>query len=171
MMMRATKTWYVALAGLVLAAGLAGSGVRAAGVEKVPLAVIVNKASPVNDLSMSELRNLFLGERQTWPAGGKVVPYVLPPDSAEHQGFAKIVLGMTGDELARFWIDRRIRGNGVEPKVVPSVLMINRIVGQTVGAVSYVRGAQVTEMVKVVSIDGKLPSDPGYPLLATVESR
>lgn len=161
------------LAGAVLCALAAAASRRvgAAGDEKVPLAVIVPKSSPVSDLSQSELRAIFSTEQQTWSHGGKITLFVLPADTAERVSFDRIVLGMSADEAGRYWIDRRIRGNGSEPRTVPSVLMLNRVVAQTPGSVAYVRASQATDLVRIVRVDGKLPGEPGYPLIATVPGK
>jgi len=167
-----THRMRLAVAALVVTlVAASASSLRAGGEEKVPLAVIVQKSSPVSELTLSELRAIFTADQQSWSHGGKVALFVLPPDTPERVSFDKIVLGMSADEAGRYWIDRRIRGNGDGPRAVPSVLMLNRVVAQTPGAVSYVRASQATDLVKVVRIDGKQPGDPGYPLVATIPAR
>ena len=43
-----------------------------AGRPKESLAIIVNRDNPVENLSMAELRTVFLGERSHWPNGRRI---------------------------------------------------------------------------------------------------
>jgi len=50
------------------------------------------------------------------------------------------------------------------PKIVFSTDMMMELVIAIPGSISFANADEVTDDVKVVRIDGKLPSDPGYPL-------
>ncbi len=42
-----------------------------------PIVVIVNNANPVDNLSIGELKKLFLGDRSRWDTGKAVAPVML----------------------------------------------------------------------------------------------
>ena len=65
--------------------------------------------------------------------------------------FDRVVLGMTPDEVARFWIDRRIRGRGSPPTKAPKAATVLKVVAALAGAIGYVPQSQVGPGVKVVA--------------------
>jgi hypothetical protein len=71
---------------------------------------------------------------------------------------------MDSEEVSRFWIDRRIRGLRGAPRALNSLRLLQRLVARLPGAVSYGRLAQITGDVRVIRVEGKLPSNTGYPL-------
>ena len=126
------------------------------------LAVVVAKTCPLDELSGYDLKHLFLGEYVNGPGGKKLIPLVPPPNSPDRVGFDKVVLGMSADQAANYWIDRKIRGQSGAPKSIDSTDLMLRVVARLDGAVGYVRASDVTGDVKVLRIDGKMPGDAGY---------
>jgi hypothetical protein len=51
--------------------------------------------------------------------------------------FDKVVLGMTPDEVARHWVDQRIRGKGRPPRAVPDGALLKKVVRHFPGAIAY----------------------------------
>jgi hypothetical protein len=137
--------------------------------EKTTLVVVVSPALPVQQLSLAQLRDIYLGTRQIWDDGTRIVLFTLKSDMPERIAFDRVVLGMSPSEVARLWVDRRIRGQAGELKVISSVLLLQRVIAQTPGAIGYVRQEQLTHFVKAVRLDGKQPGDTGYPLVASLE--
>lgn len=144
---------------LLLAVALPVSVLRAA---DPPLVIVVATASPMQDISRGSLRRAFLGEPTGGP-GGKIIPLNQPPGSPARSQFDKVILGLEADAVARFWIDQRIRGQGGAPRAIPAG-MLARVVPHLAGAIGYLRANEVVAGIKVVTIDGRKPGDPGYPL-------
>jgi ABC-type phosphate transport system substrate-binding protein len=125
--------------------------------------VIVADSSTVKDVSRMELRKLFL--RNTSSVGGQsMIPLNHPAKSDTRVRFDKLVLGMNEAEVGRYWIDRRVRGESGPPRVVQPADLLKEVVSRLPGAISYVRSDQVDNKVRVLTIDGKGPSHPDYPL-------
>jgi hypothetical protein len=131
---------------------------------RIELAVIVGTGSSVKGLGQGELRRLYLGEAVTEPGGRKLVPYNHPAQTVFRVGFDRVVLGMSPDEMSRYWIDRKIRGLSGPPRTVDSALLLLRVVERLPGAIGYVQAAHVRGDVRAVPVDGKLPGDAGYPV-------
>lgn len=127
------------------------------------LAVVVGKHCPINDLPFAALKRLYSGDRID-THGLHLIPLALQNRSAERADFDTWVLGMTPDAAARYWVDRKIRGESGPPKSIDSVQVMLRVVDKLDGAVGYLRAAEVPAAVKILSIDGKKPTDPGYRL-------
>lgn len=145
----------------LLCAGLT----RQAQANAAPLAIIVAGTSPIQRITRAELKRLFLGEPMNL-GGLTLVPFNTAIGSPERDQFERLVLGMARDEVAKVWIDRRIRGQARPPRIVPSIQYMVRIAASFPGAIGYVPMSAVTGNVRVLAVDDKLPADPGYPLTA-----
>lgn len=157
------RTTLASFLGLTLSLGLALPAVAVNAAEpKVPLAVVVAKSSSLNELSFRELKRLYMGDSINGPNGKKLIPLTQVPVSRDRVGFDRSVLGMSAEAVARYWIDRKIRGQSGPPKAIDSVDALTRVVGNVDGAIGYVRPDQVRGDVKIVKIDGKLPGEIGY---------
>jgi len=135
--------------------------------ERVTLAVFVAKDSNLQNLKMTELRRIFTNADDSGFSGQRNVPFNHTARSSDRIGFDQTVLRMSPEEVSRFWIDRKIRGLPGPPRAVDSLSALLRLVSHTSAGVGYARPSQVSSDVRVIRIDGKLPSDPGYPLQFT----
>ena len=128
-----------------------------------PLAIVTAKQGGVSELSMYQLKRLFLGDA-VQGGGGELIALNRDAKGAERIGFDKTVLGMSPEAVARYWIDRRIRGQSGAPKAVEPSAVVQRVVARLPRAVAYVRRRDVSGDVQVVKIDGKKPGEAGYPI-------
>jgi hypothetical protein len=135
------------------------------------LAVVAAKQSPLEGLSLNQLKRLYLGDAIQGPGGEKLLALNRDPKSAERIGFDRSVLGMSPEAVARYWIDRKIRGQSGAPRAVDPGPVVERVVARLPGALAYVRAKEVGAEVKVLRIDGKKPGEPGYPVLMSAPGR
>jgi hypothetical protein len=126
------------------------------------LLVVVGNATGITDISLAMLRRAFQGEPALTPDGKRLVPLNHSVGSPERTLFDRNVLGLEPDEVGRFWINRRIRDEGLPPRTLPSPDLGVRVVASYPGAITYVNAKLVTAGVRVLRVDGKLPTDPGY---------
>jgi len=127
-----------------------------------PLVVIVSPKTDLSEISLAKLRAAFQGEPATTSGGKRLVPMNCPLKSYERELFDRKVLGLEPDAVARFWINRRIRDESLPPRTLPSVEMGVRVVVSYPGAIAYVRASSAGKSVRVLKVDGKTYSDPGY---------
>ncbi len=132
--------------------------------ERVTLAVFVAKDSGLQNLKMTELRRIFISADDSGFSGQRSVPFNHTARSSDRIGFDQTVLHMNPEEVSRFWIDRKIRGLPGPPRAVDSLSQLLRLVSHTSAGVGYARPNQLTKEVRVIRIDGKLPSEADYPL-------
>ena len=132
--------------------------------ERVTLSVFVAKDSGVQNLKMTELRRIFTNADDSGLSGQRSVPFNHTARSSDRIGFDMTVLHMNPEEVSRFWIDRKIRGLPGPPRAVDSLSQLLRLVSRTTAGIGYARPSQVTGEVRVIRIDGKWPSEAGYPL-------
>jgi hypothetical protein len=152
------------LAGAVLVAllSLVPKPVRAS--NDVSLAVIVSPSSKLTNITLADLRRVFQSERLTDPDGNRLIALNHPPKTVDRVGFDQTVMGMDADAVGRFWIDRKIRGGSGPPRTVESLSTLRRVVEKLPGAIGYLRPGQLSNEVRAIRVDGKMPEDAGYPL-------
>lgn len=127
-----------------------------------PLVVVVGVKTNLTDISLAMLRRAFQGEVALTTDGKRLVPLNHAVGSLERVQFDEAVLGLAPSDVGRFWINRRIRDEAPPPRTLPSADLGVRVVASYPGAITYVSGSAVNASVRILRIDGKLPSDPGY---------
>jgi ABC-type phosphate transport system substrate-binding protein len=129
-----------------------------AGSQREVIAVIANKAVSVSKISRDELRPIFQTKKDTWPDGTPARPFNLPENNPLRQGFDLALLGLDPDRVARYWIDRKIRGGERAPQTAPSAAVMVKVVSKTPGAIGYVDAAAVDASVRIVArvVDGQV---------------
>lgn len=129
------------------------------------IAVVVRQDTPVESLTMSQTRKLFLGERQYWNSDLGVTLLVRAPAARERDVLLKVVYRMSEAEFKQYWILKLFRAEAAAgPKIVYSNQMTAELLSIVPGSVGFLDISQVPKGLKVLSIDGKLPGQPGYPL-------
>jgi len=130
----------------------------------VVLLVIVNPASPVTNLSLAQVREIFLRQRVRWEDGSAIGPINLPVGSNERTLFEQVALGMDSRKAGEYWVDRKIRGQADAPREAGSVVLMQRVVAREAGAIGYLRPEEDAKLGRIINIDGHAPADPAYPL-------
>ena len=134
-------------------------------ISQTGLAIVVHKDTEADDVSMAELRNIFLANKQFWPNRSRIILLVRAPQSDERDYVLNTIYQMNEDSFRKYWIAKMFRAEVPRgPKIVFSSDMTLDLVVAIPGSISFMRADQVTEEVKVLRVDGKLPSDEGYPL-------
>ncbi len=134
-------------------------------ISKAGLAIVVHKDTEVDDLSMNELRNIFLANRQFWPNRSRIILLVRAPESDERDFVLNSIYQMDEARFRQYWIAKMFRAEVPRgPKIVFSTNMTLDLVVAIPGSISFMRADEVTADVKVIRVEGKLPSEEGYPL-------
>jgi hypothetical protein len=130
------------------------------------VAVIVNPRNSITDVSSSDLRKIFNGEKRSWPAGVRIKLIVLAPGSHERLVLLRL-LGMSESEYKHYWAAQVFRGDvDSEPLTVPSFGMVKEAATVFPGAIALVDARDVKPgmPLKVIKLDGHMPGDVGYSL-------
>jgi hypothetical protein len=117
----------------------------------VRLAIIVNPGTNAAALTTAELTSIFTRATRTWKDGATIRALNLPPGSPERVEFDRVVLSMTHERSAQFWIDRQIRGEEGAPKAIAQAEIVVRLVANLAGSVGYVPEDKVDAKVRVVA--------------------
>ncbi|MGH9501304.1 MAG: hypothetical protein ACRD20_00480 [Terriglobales bacterium] len=131
----------------------------------VDIAVVVNPDTPISNLSLAEVRKVFLGDRQYWSTNIPVVLLIRAPVARERDVVLKIIYQMSESQFKQYWIAKIFRAeSATAPKVVYSNDMANQLLTAIPGAIAFVDSKDVKPGTKVVRVDGRLPGEAGYPL-------
>ncbi|MET0341219.1 MAG: hypothetical protein ABW252_09460 [Polyangiales bacterium] len=128
-----------------------------------PIVVIVGAKSAATDIDLGTLRRAFEGAPATL-SGQRLIPVNHGTTAATRIAFDRQILKLEPGDVGKFWIDKRIRDEGAPPKTVPTPDLAVRLAGSVPGIITYGTQDLVNAAVKVLTIGGKAPGQPGYPL-------
>jgi hypothetical protein len=100
----------------MLLALLAGAGGTAEVDPVGAIAVVVGTSSPIRDVTVDGLREVYLRRRRIWPDGAPSLPVNLPADHPVRRAFSRRVLGRLPEDLEGHW--SRLAFDGVRPPPV-----------------------------------------------------
>lgn len=130
------------------------------------LVVVVNKSNPVTNVSKSELNKMILGEKSSW-AAGKVNVILRAPGQPEREGVLRSICGMSENDFTQHWMKANFGGDAASPpKALGSGVAVRQLVMSIPGAVGFLRGSDVNDTVKAVSVDGIAAGAAGYKIKA-----
>ena len=112
-------------------------GARAEDVATPAIAVIVGQQSFLTQVSVDDLRELYLRRRRVWPNGRRAIPINLPPDHPLRERFSRIVLGRSMQDLVPYWNARYFEGI-TPPTVLPSPAAVRAYLAAEPAAIGYV---------------------------------
>lgn len=122
------------------------------------VAVVVHKENPTEKLSLAELKDIFTAKTTTWSDSKPIILFNRNADSGTRECFQHVVL-----KEAKFSETAAVKHDAV---LLPAVSKIPTSVGFDSASVAH-------ETVKVLAIDGVLPSektiqDKSYPICRTL---
>ena len=156
------RTFLVGLLALVAASGArAQASVGADG----DILVVVSADLDATALTRSELRELVLGNRRFWRSGLRVELVVASSPSPERRMFVERLSAMSELQFQQYWIGQVFRGRASSaPRAAPDRATALALVEALPGAIALVPAGEVPPTLRVLSIDGRPPGDPNYPL-------
>ncbi len=129
------------------------------------VAVVVHPDVPVDNLTVSELRRVVLGDREFWPAGVRITLMIRAPIAHERDVVLKNLCQMSEAQFRQHWIGKVFRADtALAPKIVYSPEMAADMVNRFPGAITFIDASLVAKGLKVVKIEGRAPGDKGYAL-------
>jgi ABC-type phosphate transport system substrate-binding protein len=129
------------------------------------LAIVVHPSNPVENLTFSELRRIFMLDTQTWPHGRKITVVLREKGQPERADAIRLICGLSEGDFDKHILFRTFQGSvNIGPRSIQSAAAMLRFVYSAPGAIGYVAADQVDATVKTLRIDGALPGDLRYPL-------
>ena len=127
------------------------------------VAIVVHPSVKIDNLSFDELQRIFRGEKQFWPDKSRITLLVRAPVAQERKLVLDKIYRMSEEAFRQYWIAKMFRAEVASgPKLVYSSDMARELVTAIPGAIGFMPASSVGGGVKVIKIDNRLPSDPGY---------
>ncbi len=143
---------------VLFAPGAAAEGATA-------VAIVVHADTNVENLTLDQLRRIFLAEQQFWPDNSRITLLVRAPGAVERELVLDRIYRMNESLFRQYWIAKMFRAEVASgPKIVFSSNMALELVTAIPGSITFMNAADVDDSAKVIRIDGMLPSEAGYPL-------
>lgn len=125
-----------------------------------PVAIIVHKNNLMDDVGTSELVKIFRGERTRWRDGQKILPINRTVDSDVRRDFFRVLFN-TAPESQVY----RREYSSADTMVAQTDQQVIELVAHLPNAVGYLYANKpVDDRVKVLSVGGFSPKEPGYAL-------
>jgi ABC-type phosphate transport system substrate-binding protein len=132
-----------------------------ANISLAQIVIAVNKNNPVNDISMSELKQIYLGKKTTFPDGKNIV---LGEYADLKEAFYDILLGWSVVKVRKHWLGLIFSGTSSSaPKEFKRFGELKDFISQNEDAIAFIDLADIDKKVKLVTIDGKNPGSKNYP--------
>ncbi|MBI3415707.1 MAG: hypothetical protein HY043_10395 [Verrucomicrobia bacterium] len=129
------------------------------------VAIIVNKSSGLDNVTLSDLQKYLKAEKTKDPSGSKVVLTQREP-GPERDAVLREVYKMSDGELSRYFLQATFTGAvAAAPKQIGPSAVNKKFVADTAGAIGFVRASEADNSVKVLKVDGKAPGEAGYPIV------
>ena len=126
------------------------------------IAVVVHPDSPVTDISVEELRSLYLGRPIDRPGIDSVVLYEHVP---VRDAFYRSVVGWDEFRARQHWIGLIFDGLAPAPPVgEESAQSLLRRVSTDLQAIAFIDSDSVDRSVRTLTVDGFEPDAPAYPI-------
>lgn len=155
--------WCVTLSSMLLAATLSFGPGAAAQSTATSLVVVVARKWTVHDIAFATLKRAYRGE-VTELAGERLRPVNYAIAKPMRQDFDRLVLGALTPAVSRYWLDRKLRGQGLPPPEVANDTVLRALIARVPNAIAYMSPRSVDSSLRILTVDGKSYTDPEYPL-------
>ncbi len=120
------------------------------------MAIVTDKENTTENVSSAHLAKIFKGEVKKGPDGRNVV-VVMHGSSADEIGTLARLTKMSNAEVKAMIEERKdsLRKVATDAEVIDAV-------ATTPGAIGMVEERSITDRVRVIKVDGKLPMESGY---------
>ena len=141
--------------GKVLLSILISLLVNAAYSQDINLLVIGNQKGAPSMMKFSELKSVFMGEKQRWPNGAKINIALMKTNNPVGKITSDRVYDMSSDELNKFWLALVFQGKADAPTFFNTPNELQAFVADNPGAIGVVEQVLPGYNTTVVSIDGR----------------
>lgn len=114
------------------------------------MAVIVNAANPVKQLTQNQVADLYLGRARTFPGGEYALVFDLPRDAPLRARFFQSLAGMSPQQVNAYWSRLMLTGQVLPPQALPDNRAVLDIVRRNSGAIGFVKADAFDSSVRVV---------------------
>jgi hypothetical protein len=119
------------------------------------LTIISHPKGCPTEMKESELKSIFLGEKQRWRTGDKIQVALMKTNTSIGKSICGRMYNMTEDELKKYWLALVFQGKAEAPAFFNTVSELQSFVSENPGAIGIIDQTPPASGIQVVSIDGK----------------
>lgn len=128
------------------------------------IAIIVNATNPISEISVNELRAIFLGKQVYFNQSNDLIKLCEFKEDLNH--FCEKLYGFSGKSMNRHWFQLIFSGTSANvPKKMNSPEQLINFIKENNTAIGYIDLKKIPlewAGVKIILLDGKLPKSKGY---------
>lgn len=133
---------------IVLCCIVAGTNVAAE-----EIVVIAHPSNPVDELTLDQLRNIYLGDSKYFPGTDiKTAPIDHAKGSMERKIFYQLIIKMSPKRLKKYWSKKVFSGEASPPRTLPQTGSVLQKVANSPSSIAYVYKTQINEEVKTLKL-------------------
>lgn len=131
------------------------------------IVVVVHKDNSLEDISAATLRKIYLGKITIFPDGEHIV---LGEVDRCSETFYRILLNKTPMSIRKYWISVVFSGKMATPPVeLKHNIEIKEFMRHNPGAIIFTIPSMIDSSMKILTIDGISPGEPGYLLNSQID--
>ncbi len=112
--------------------------------------VVVNAASPINQLSQDEVVNIFLGRYRRLPTGGTAIPIDQPESSPLRAEFYRKLVNKDLNEVNAYWSRLIFSGRTSPPLQTATAAEVIALLMGNASGIGYIDRSQLDKRFRVV---------------------
>ncbi len=117
------------------------------------IAIVAHPGVPVDELSLAEVRKIFLADRQYWTPKLRITLLICAPHTWERKAFFQIVYRMDEAQFRQYWIRKEFRDQITSfPRTVYSAQAAASLAARLPGAITFLDAAEIPSGVKVLKV-------------------
>jgi len=125
------------------------------------IGIVVNNNNPINDISITELKQIYLAKQTMFSEGNNIV---LAEYTDIKEQFYDILLGWSVLKYNKYWMKLIFSG---ESDATPKEFNISEeliiFVSKNINAIAFISIKDADEKVKILTVDGKNSRSKDYP--------
>jgi ABC-type phosphate transport system substrate-binding protein len=113
--------------------------------------IVVNRANNLAPLSREEVRQIFVGEKSSWPGGKRIAVLMFAPGQPERGIILREVFKMKESDYTKYFLQAAFTGRvQAAPRDLPSTAEMKARLAANPNAIGYLNKADVDDSVRVV---------------------
>lgn len=114
--------------------------------------IIVHPSNALTEISVDDVKKIYLGKKKFFPGGGKVVPGDQPKGTESRKFFYGGIIGRSESKLKSYWSRLIFTGKGSPPKVVGFDRIVKEWVANKPKAMGYIMRSEADDTVKILDL-------------------
>ncbi len=108
--------------------------------------VIAHRNTNLRSLSVSSLRNIFLGTKRYWSSGRRIVPLLRPIGVSAGRRLFRRVVKMDTTAFEQYWDRLELAGEAISPKSISGAARLARVISKRSGSISIISARELDKV-------------------------